>query len=61
MATHYSIQLAPGAVEDIKEAIEWYESRLTVGLASRFIKMLNESLVQLAVVPGKGSVRYKSI
>ena len=61
MGNKYAVKLAPGAIEDIKEAIEWYESRLSAGLSSRFIKQLDESLIRLAMIPEKGSVRYDNI
>ena len=61
MANPYAIKLAPGAIEDIKEAIVWYKSRLSSGLVAHFIKQLDESLVQLAHLPGKGSIRYSNI
>ena len=61
MASPYAVKLAPAAIEDIKEAIEWYESRLSAGLSSRFIKQLDDSLIQLSITTGKVSVRYKNI
>ena len=61
MANPYAVKLAPSAIEDLKEATEWYTSRLAEGLAQKFIKQINESFTQLAIVPGKGSVRYNNI
>lgn len=57
----YSIKLSPSAIEDLKEAIGWYDSRLVSGLAQKFIEQLDATLNQLSIVPGKGSVRYKNI
>ena len=61
MTTPYVVKLAPAAIEDLKEAIEWYESRLSEGLATRFIKQVDQTLTHLAIVPGRGSVRYENV
>ena len=61
MAKPYAIKLAPSAIEDLKEATEWYASRLSEGLAARFIKEVDTTLTQLADVPGRGSIRYENI
>ena len=61
MADLYSVKLAPGAIEDLKEATEWYAGRLSEGLAPRFIKEVDASLNRLADVPGRGSIRYDNI
>ena len=61
MANPYAIKLSPSAIEDLKEATEWYASRLSIGLSSRFIKEVDASLTQLATIPGRGSIRYEHI
>ncbi len=61
MANPYAIKLAPDAIEDLKEATEWYASRLSEGLAARFIKEVDASLIQLADVPSRSSIRYENI
>jgi len=61
MAKSYAIKLAPSAIEDLKEAAEWYASRLSEGLAARFIKGVDTTLTQLADVPSRGSIRYENI
>lgn len=61
MAKSFSIKLAPSAIDDLKEAILWYESRLVEGLAQKFMTHVDVSLSQLATVPGKGSIRYSNI
>lgn len=38
MAVPYSIKLAPSAIEDLKEAVQWYERTLAEGLAKKFIE-----------------------
>ncbi len=41
MSKPYVIKLSPSAIEDLKEAANWYSIRLSEGLGVRFLKEVN--------------------
>jgi plasmid stabilization system protein ParE len=57
----FAITFSPAAIKDLDEAFEWYESRLSDGLAQKFIAELNNTFNKLAITPGIGSIRYENI
>ena len=61
MSKPYVVKLSPSAIEDLKEAYNWHESRLSEGLGHRFLKQVDKSMLELSIVPSKGSIRYANI